>query len=193
MLGRILAWLFVLAVAIVFFTFLGVALYIGIFVFLILLLYGLFTAAKDEVVNWWHGRGFHPEMVKHNLARRFGLGIFGSPIRPTEPKRTGRKVIDMGQVEIIAPERVRPGNVLWKSREGLPLNIVYENSTGSPCEQQIRLFEINTRRGGAVYFEAICFADNSKCTLEMKRIVRIYDQDGEVLTPRQFLLKKGIG
>lgn len=190
MLGRLGAGLILLAVIVVFFAFIGVALYIGIFVFAILLLYGVFLAIKDELVSWWQGRGFNIGSVKANFSKNCG-GFGHMSKSPKSDKQ--RRVIDMGDIEIITPAMVQGENVLWKNREGLSLKVVYEGSAGRQQESEIRLFEINTRRSGAVYFEAICFADNTKCTLEMKKIIRIYDQDGEVLTPRQFLLKKGIG
>lgn len=153
----------------VFLALFGLAIYVGVFLFLAVAVYLLIAGIKDE-------------FLRH---RRSG----GSGYKADD---AGAGVIDMGEVEIISPRELEGDNILWYCAEGVPLGIFYSGD-GVPREENVLLLAVKVRRGGTVWFDVLGAGDNRKYSLEMEKIVQIREADGKVMTVQQFLKRKGIG
>ena len=79
--------------------------------------------------------------------------------------------------------------IIWKSKDGIKVNINYVDAHGKNSQRAIILDRI-FRRKGTTYFEGVCLLRHERRTFKVDNITDMYNDNGEIIEIKKFKKKK---
>lgn len=75
---------------------------------------------------------------------------------------------------------------IWKSKDGVKININYVDAHGKNSHRSVILDRI-FRRKGTTYFEGVCLLRHERRTFKVDGITDMYDDNGEIIEIKKFI------